>query len=98
MPARRMTQEEWEAIDRVIIVGELDDWFVTLATGDVVIVWAHGYSEVDGFYVFSALMDSHKLGELARFPVASVSKIRSSPRDLDPDWDRLHGQAERQSG
>ena len=35
-------------------------WLVTLASGAVVEVWADGYTEMDGYFVFTALVDAER--------------------------------------
>jgi hypothetical protein len=57
---------------------DLDLWEVTLNTGGIVRLRAHGYTEQDGFYILVALMRGtpNYEYELARFPVASVSDVQ----------------------
>jgi hypothetical protein len=56
---------------------ELDWWQITLRTGDVVEVRAHGYVEADGFLRFVALMRGapHYEYELARIPTSVVVAV-----------------------
>jgi hypothetical protein len=35
-------------------------WLVTLASGAVVEVWADGFTETDGYFVFTALIDAER--------------------------------------
>jgi hypothetical protein len=38
-------------------VTEIGRWEITLTTGTTVEVWADGFQELDGFYVFGVLVD-----------------------------------------
>ncbi|MCL2419252.1 MAG: hypothetical protein FWD04_08165 [Conexibacteraceae bacterium] len=66
--------------ERITLTEPLEDWCVTLTSGDVVRVWAHGYSRENGDYVFSflAAVRPHSFIEVARFPKTAVAKIRSA--------------------
>jgi hypothetical protein len=38
------------------LTADLDEWRVTLTTGDVLVLHAHGVQEIEGYLVFLALM------------------------------------------
>ena len=40
------------------LITELDKWQITLHTGATIEVWADGYQEIDGHYVFGVLVTS----------------------------------------
>lgn len=63
---------------RFELVHELGSWEVTLRSGDVLEIAAHGYSEDDNVYTFSALMEGAPPFEVevARVPRELVEKIR----------------------
>jgi hypothetical protein len=42
----------------------IDRWNVHLATGPTVEVWADGYQELDGYYVFGVLADADAESEI----------------------------------
>lgn len=65
---------------RLELTDELLQWEVTLVSGDVVLVAAHGYGEDADEYTFSALMvgTPHFEMHLARFPRAAVRRILTS--------------------
>jgi hypothetical protein len=64
---------------RFTLAEPLDDWHVTLASGDVVTLWAHVYSQQDDDYVFELMVHAVpvRLVELARSPKAAVTSVRS---------------------
>jgi len=57
------------------LTADLDEWRVTLTTGDVVVIRAHSVQETESHLVFLALMKGspHYEYEVARFPAASVA-------------------------
>jgi hypothetical protein len=55
-------------------------WRVTLATGPVVQVWADGYQEVDGYVVFTTLVDTERQPEDSTLV---VGRTPSNPLRLD---------------
>jgi len=65
---------------RLELTDELAQWEVTLVSGEVVLVAAHGYGEDEDDYTFSALMvgTPHFEVHLARFPRTAVRRILSS--------------------
>lgn len=64
---------------RLELTDELPQWKVTLLSGDIVTVAAHGWGRVDELYTFSALMvgKPHFEVPLVIFPQAAVAQIRS---------------------
>jgi hypothetical protein len=56
------------------LTSDLDEWRVTLTSGDVVVLRAHGVHETEGYLVFVALMKGspHYEYEVARVPVGAV--------------------------
>ena len=56
---------------------DLDGWQITLTTGEVLEVRAHGVKESDGFYVFVALMEGTPAYEyeLLRVPATAVAEL-----------------------
>lgn len=58
---------------------DLDPWEITLRTGEVLKVRAHGYTKDGGEYVFEALVEGapRKRIELLRLPQSLVNTIRS---------------------
>lgn len=66
-----MSNDRWE------LTSDLDPWKVTLNTGEVLRVHAHGFSEREGSYVFVALMDGSPPYEyeLLRLPLTAVADI-----------------------
>lgn len=63
--------------DRRELTSDLDPWKVTLNTGEVVHVHAHGFGEREGYYVFVALVEGSPAYEyeLLRLPVTAVADI-----------------------
>jgi hypothetical protein len=59
------------------LTSDLDEWRVTLTTGDVVVLRAHGVKEADGYFVFVALMKGlpHYEYEVAKVPAAVVADV-----------------------
>jgi len=57
------------------LTADLDEWRVTLTTGDVVVIRAHSVRETESDLVFLALMKGspHYEYEVARFPAGSVT-------------------------
>lgn len=64
--------------NRLELIGEFADWNVTLVTGEVVQVAAHGFSDEKGTYVFSGFLEGEPPVEvtIAKFPKHTVTKIR----------------------
>jgi hypothetical protein len=62
---------------RLALTDPLDPWELTLRSGEVLTIQAHGVKEEDGTYVFVALMhgDPHFELELARIPMALVAEL-----------------------
>jgi hypothetical protein len=75
----------------VELVGELIAWRVALRSGSLLEIWAHGYSERGGLYVFEALVDGdgepgERLLVIDRMPdssrmVIAVARLHSSEVD-----------------
>jgi hypothetical protein len=61
----------------ITLAMELDKWEVTLVSGDVLTVFAHAYSNENGFYIFSALTRWRPTldMEVARVPTSIVETI-----------------------
>jgi hypothetical protein len=59
------------------LTADLDEWRVTLTTGEVLVMRAHGVAEADGYFVFVALMrgSPHYEYELARIPANVVAEL-----------------------
>ena len=59
-----------------VLTSGLDEWRVTLTTGDVLSVHAHGVKEAEGYLVFVALMKGspNYEYEVARLPVGVVAE------------------------
>lgn len=64
-------------VNRQELSANLDPWQVTLTTGDVLSVRAHGVKELEDFYVFVALMKGSPAYEyeLLRIPVSAVADV-----------------------
>ena len=58
------------------LTSDLDCWWVTLTTGDVLTIRAHAVSEHEGNLIFVALMEGDPAYEyeIANVPAASVSE------------------------
>ena len=66
-----------QASRRLELTAELGHWELTLMSGDVVSVQAHGYSVEVGDFVFVALMEGTPCFEMeiARFPTSCVEVV-----------------------
>jgi len=75
---------------------ELSHWAVTITGGRVVEVWADGYQEIDGAYVFGVLVDAepdeieHLLvtGRTPSDPTRAIIGLARFPVELVED---IHG-------
>lgn len=74
-----MTSREDSAVR---VVTSLDRWVVTLRTGTRLAIWADGFSEVHGEYVFSVLVDREP-DEPGLAAVEIVARTPSNPNRVD---------------
>jgi hypothetical protein len=66
-----------DAPRKLELIGDLGEWEVTLKSGDVIRLWAHGYSDEDGTLRLSALMEGEPCFEVdvAAIPAALVATV-----------------------
>jgi hypothetical protein len=66
-----------EALEHLVLINDLNRWDVTLRTGEVLTVWAHGVSERDGDHVFVAFMEGTPVfeREICKIPNAVVPAL-----------------------
>jgi hypothetical protein len=72
---RRPQRDAGQYAQAVELITELDRWQITLHTGQIIDVWADGYQELDGQYVFGVLATSPEP------PHASILVTGRTPTD-----------------